>query len=150
MDVSVIQSLLEQNILKPIRIIVIFLRFWNRAPHNYFLKLNFANKKETFCWVGISMPLLKIILERLVLAPGFRHRAGCRNPCCSVFPTHRASCGAVTSVCLSALPLHLISVPKKMFTAVLSLTNLWVFSHNTFSCVWSWRDVIKDEILEPC
>jgi len=48
------------------------------------------------------MPLLKIILERLVIAPGFRQGTG--------FPALSAVYRAVTSVCLSALPFHLISV----------------------------------------
>lgn len=99
--------------------IVIFLRFWNRIPHiNYYLKLSFISKKGTYCWIGINMPLLKIVLERLVLAPGFRQWTG--------FLAHSVLYRAVTSVCLSALPFHLFC-SRKMFISILSQTNLTGF-----------------------
>lgn len=123
--------------------IVIFLRFWNRIPHiNYYLKLSFISKKGTYCWIGINMPLLKIVLERLVLAPGFRQWTG--------FLAHSVLYRAVTSVCLSALPFHLISAPGRCSSQFWARLILRVFSHVIFLCVWSWRDVIKDEILESC
>ena len=51
------------------------------------------------------MPLLKIILERLVRAPGFRQGTG--------FSALGGLYREVTSVCLSALLFHLISAPGR-------------------------------------
>lgn len=58
--------------------------------HTYcYLNLN-SNKKRTFYYVGRNMPLLKIILERLILIPDFKQWSELRILYFSVFLAHRA------------------------------------------------------------
>lgn len=110
-----------------------------------YLNLNSANKRRTFCWVGSNMPLLKIVLDRLVLAPDFKQWSGFRIPYYSAFLAHRT----VTSVSLSALLFLFDFCSREMFTLFWTWLVLWVSSF-ILSCVWSWKDVIKDELPESC